>query len=193
VIPFEVLPSIECRSLLGLSLYSEWPIERLVADALVHLAMSRSENWKKAMRLKPDEAVGIEISLEELGMILERVDFHSGARKDIEAINFWPHLLAAMEFLETIGFKWETNEYGFDRHDSYAVRWFVPEGLVGYLTWLLREGRSGADIPAELRYRDFHQKRARLTERLTAALAEHVDSRTACNVQNHSIPARTPY
>jgi hypothetical protein len=70
---------------------------------------------------------------------------------------------------------------------------FVPEGLVGHLTWLLREGHPVADIPAELRYRDFHLKRARLTERLTTALAQHVDSRMACNPQSHCIPSRTPY
>jgi hypothetical protein len=64
VCPFEVLPCIEEEGLMWLCLYSERPIEMLVAGALVHLTACRSENWKKAMRLNPDEAVGIEISLD---------------------------------------------------------------------------------------------------------------------------------
>jgi hypothetical protein len=159
VIPFEVMKSIEVGGLMKLALYSDQPIEMLVADALIRLTFYRSGHWKDAMELKKSEAVRIEVSLEELSMMLERVDFHSGKLEDIQSIKFGPHLLAAMEFLETIGYKWATNEYGFDCHDSYAVRWFVPEGLVGYMTWLLREGHSVADIPADLRYRDFQRKR----------------------------------
>ena len=159
-----------------LSLYSDQPIEMLVADALIRLTLYRSGHWKEAMELKENEAVGIEVGLEELSMMLERVDFHSGRVEEIQSIKFWPDLLAAMEFLETVGYRWENGDYGFDCHESYAVRWFVPEGLVGYLMWLLREGRSGADIPPELRYRDFARKRKQLIERLTDALARHVDS-----------------
>jgi hypothetical protein len=175
MMPFEVLPCIEAGEPIKLCLRLGRPIDTVVADALVRLTLYRSENWKKAMELKEEEAVGVELSLEELAMILERIDFQSGRLEDIQAINSWPHLLAAMEFLETIGFSWETNAYGFDCHESYAVRWFVPESLVGYLTWVLREGHSGADIPTELRYRDFPRKRAALIERLNTALAEYVD------------------
>jgi hypothetical protein len=132
------MKSIEVGGLMKLALYSDRPIEMLVADALIHLTLCRSENWKKTMQLKEEEGMGIEISLEELAMIGERVDFSTGALEDTEAINFWPHLLATMEFLET-----------FDCYESHAVWWFVPEGLVGYMTWLLREGYSVADILAE--------------------------------------------
>ncbi len=192
MIPFEVLKSIELGGLMKLALYSDQPIEMLVADALIRLTLCRSENWKKAMQLKEEEAVGIEITLEELAMIVERVAFHSGALEDIQAINFWPHLLAAMEFLETVGYKWETNAYGFDCHESYAIRWFVPEGLVGYLVWLLREGRPVADVPAEFRYHDFASKRAGLIERLNTALARRVDSVAAPkNARHHARFTRT--
>jgi hypothetical protein len=179
MIPFEVPPCIDHAGLMGLCLYSEQPIERVVADVLIRLTMCRSEHWTRAMELKEDEAVSIEVSLQELAMILERVDLRSGRLEDIQAIKFWPNLLAAMEFLETLGFKWENNEYGFDCHESYVVRWYMPEGMVGYLTWLLREGRSSADVPAELRYPDFPLKRALLVEKLKVALADHVDSRVA--------------
>lgn len=158
-----------------LCLYSERPIERLVADTLIRLTSCRSENWKKAMRLKEDEAVSVEVSLEDLTMILERVDFQSGRQEDIEALEFWPHLLSAMELLEALGFEWETNDYGFDCHESYVVRWWVPEGLIGYLIWLLRNGKSGTRVPAERRYFEFWRKRGALLERLTAVLARHVN------------------
>lgn len=180
MVPFEVLPSIEVGGLMKLCLYSERPIERRVAYALIHLTMCRSENWKRAMESKEQEAVKVEVSLEDLAMILERVDFCSGRAEDIQAIKFWPHLLTAREFLETLDFRWKTNDYGFDCHKSYMVRWLVPEGLVGYLVWLLREGRAGADIPAEFRYREFRQKRAVLVERLTSALAQHVETAAMC-------------
>jgi hypothetical protein len=176
MVPFELLQSIEEGGLMKLYLYSELPIEQRVAEALIRLTSCRSENWEKAMTVKEDEAVSVELSLEELAMILERVDFTSGRQEDIEAMNFWPHLLAAMEFLEALGFGWEDNDYGFDCHESYVLRWFVPEGMAGYLIWLLREGRSGPDVPAELRYMDFLTKRAALVNRLSVVLTQHVDS-----------------
>jgi hypothetical protein len=43
------------------------------------------------------------VSLEELALLLERVDYSSGRLEDIEAMRFWNHLQASSELLEALG------------------------------------------------------------------------------------------
>src|SRR5271169_3224907 len=87
--------------------------------------------------------------LEELDLLLERVDYSSGRLEDIGAMKFWNHLEASSEFLEALGYEW-TNQLGFDCHASFTLAWFVPEGMVGYLAGLGRFSRSMAWLPEEL-------------------------------------------
>jgi len=87
--------------------------------------------------LETGRPVRLEVSLEEVALLLERVDYSSGRLEDIEAMKFWNHLEASSEFLEALGYEW-TNQLGFDCHASFNLAWFVPEGMVGYLARLAR-------------------------------------------------------
>lgn len=174
MVPFEVLPCIEVGGLVGLYLRSELPIERKVADALIRLMSCPSSDWEQAMKLGKDETVSVELSLEQLALLLERLDFCSGRSEDIAGMVFWPHARAAMEFIETLGYEWR-NELGFDCHESYALRWWVPEGMVGYLLWLLERGASTALVPEEFRFPDLSRKRAATAKGLISALDRHVN------------------
>ena len=87
---------------------------------------------------------------------------------------FWPHAYAAMEFLEALGYEW-TDELGFDCHESYLVRWSVPESMAGYLAWLARHGRSVARLPEEFPYRDPWRSGLAVVKSLTDALERHVN------------------
>jgi hypothetical protein len=174
MVPFEVLPCIEVGGLVGLYLRSDLPIERKVADALIRLMSCPSSEWEKAMKLAKEERVSVEVSLEQLGLVLERLDFSSGRSEDIAGMVFWPHARAAMEFLEALGYEW-TSELGFDCHESYVVRWWVPEGMVGYLLWLAQRGASTVRLPEEFRYLDLPQKREAMAKGLIGALDRHVN------------------
>ena len=100
---------------------------------------------------KPHERgrVSVELSLEQLALLLERLDFESGQTEDIAGMAFWPNARAAMELLECIGYEW-TNDLGFDCHESYVVRWTIPEGMAGCVAWLAQHGKSVALLPEEL-------------------------------------------
>ena len=91
---------------------------------------------------------------------------------------FWANARAAMEFLERIGYEW-TNDLGFDCHESYVVRWTIPEGMAGYLAWLAQHGKSVARLPEELRYRDAKRKAWATARVLRSALERHVNRRLA--------------
>jgi hypothetical protein len=114
------------------------------------------------------------VSLEELALLLERVDYSSGRLEDIEAMRFWNHLQASSEFLEALGYEW-TNRFAFDCHESFTLAWFVPEAMVGYLAWLARSSRSVAWLPEELRYFDPRRKLVDVAARLMSELAVHVN------------------
>jgi hypothetical protein len=169
--PFEVLPCVEVGGLVGLYLRSEVPVEKKVADALIRLSSCPSSDWEKAAKLTPGNAVSVEVSLEQLGWLMERLDFSSG-----RTMVFWPHAYAAMELLKALGYEW-TNTLGFDCHESYVLRWWVPEGMVGYMVWLARHGRSVALFPEVLRYRDLEWKRSDVIKILNRALEGHVNRR----------------
>jgi hypothetical protein len=174
MMPFEVLPWIEVGGLVGLYLHSEVPIERKVADVLIRLMSCPSSDWEQAMKVAKEQAVHVEMSLEQVALLLERLDFSSGQAEDVAGMMFWPYACAAMEFLEALGYEW-TNDLGFDCHESYVVRWWVPEGMVGYLVWLAGRGETVARPPEEFRYRDLAPKRAAAVKALTSAIERHVN------------------
>jgi hypothetical protein len=174
MVPFEVLPCIEVGGLVGLYLRSDLPIERKVADALIRLMSCPSSDWEQAMKLAKAERVSVELSLEQLALVLEQLDFSSGESEDIAGMVFWAHARAAMEFLETLGYGW-TNELGFDCHESYVIRWWVPEGMVGYLLWLVQRGATTARLPEEFRYVDLSRKQAAPAKGPISALDQHVN------------------
>jgi len=174
--PFEVLPWVELGGLVGLYLHSDVAIEKRVADALVRLSSCPSSDWEKAMKLTDDKAVYIDVSLEQMAWLMELLDFSSGRTEDIEGIVFWPYAYAAMELLGALGYEW-TNTFGFDCHESYVVRWWVPEGMAGYLVWLARRGRNVALFPEQLRYHELARKRSEVIKSLSSALEGHVNRR----------------
>ena len=178
MIPFEVLPSIDVGGLVGLWLGSGLPVEKRVADALIRLSSCPSPDWEEAASLAEEEGVCVELSLEQLALLLERLDFESGRAEDIAGMAFWPNARAAMELLECIGYEW-TNDLGFDCHESYVVRWTIPEGMAGYLAWLAQDGKSVATLPEELRYRDAGRKVSGASRALRSALERHVNLRLA--------------
>ena len=178
MIPFEVLPCIEVGGLVGLWLRSDLPVEKRVADALICLTSCPSPDWEEAANLTKEDGVSVELSLEQLALLLERLDFESGRAEDIAGMAFWPHARAAMEFLERIGYEW-TNDLGFDCHESYVVRWTIPEGMAGYVAWLAQHGKSVARLPEESRYRDARHKASAAARVLSSALERHVNRRLA--------------
>jgi hypothetical protein len=178
MIPFEVLPCIEVGGLVGLWLRSDWPVEKRVADALIRLTSCPSPDWEEAASLAAEEGVSVELSLEQLALLLERLDFESGRADDIAGMAFWPNARAAMEFLERIGYEW-TNDLGFDCHESYVVRWTIPEGMAGYVAWLAQHGKSVVSLPEELRYHDAKGIASATARVLRSALERHVNRRPA--------------
>ena len=170
---FELLPHLDLPG--QHSLTGALPIDLMVKHALARLEQQPSSRWRDAIRdLESGRPVRLEVSLEELALLLERVDYSSGRLEDIEAMRFWNHLQASCEFLEALGYEW-TNQFGFDCHESFTVGWYVPEGLVGYLAWLARSSRSVAWLPEELRYLDPRRKLVDVATRLMSELAAHVD------------------
>ena len=157
------------------SLTGALPIDLMVKHALARLEQQPSSRWRDVIRdLNSGCPVRMEISLEELALLLERVDYSSGRLEDIEAMRFWDHLQASSEFLEALGYEW-TNQFGFDCHESFTLAWFVPEAMVGYLAWLARFSRSVAWLPEEVRYFDPRGKVINIATRLMSGLAAHVN------------------
>jgi hypothetical protein len=90
MIPFAVLPSIEVGGLVGLWLRSDLPIEKRVADTLIRLTSCLSADWEEAANLAEEHAVCVELSLEQLALLLERLDFSSGRAEDVAGMVFSP-------------------------------------------------------------------------------------------------------
>jgi hypothetical protein len=170
---FELLPHLDLPGQRSLTVAP--PIDVAVKQALSRLEQHPSSRWRVAIRdLNSGCPVRVEISLEELALLLERVDYSSGRLEDIEAMRFWDHLQASSEFLEALGYEW-TNQFGFDCHESFTLAWFIPEGMVGYLAWLARFSRSTAWLPEEVRYFDPRGKVINIATRLMSGLAAHVN------------------
>jgi hypothetical protein len=170
---FELLPHLDLPG--QHSLTGALPIDLMVKHTLARLEQQPSSRWRDVIRdLNSGCPVRMEISLEELALLLERVDYSSGRLEDIEAMRFWNHLQASSEFLEALGYEW-TNQFGFDCHESFTLAWFVPEAMVGYLAWLARFLRSVAWLPEELRYLDPRRKLVEVASRLMSELATHVN------------------
>ena len=170
---FELLPHLDLPGQRSLTVAP--PIDVAVKQALSRLEQQPSSRWRDAIRdLESGRPVRLEVSLEELALLLERVDFSSGRLEDIKAMTFWNHLEASSELFDALGYEW-TNHLGFDCHESFTVGWHVPEGLVGYLAWLARSSLSVAWLPEELRYLDPRRKLVDVATRLMSVLAAHVD------------------
>ena len=82
---FELLP---CMDLPGQhSLTVTPPIDLAVSHALVCLDQQPSGKWRSAVHdLETCRPVRLEVSLDELALLLERVDYSSGRLEDIEAM-----------------------------------------------------------------------------------------------------------
>jgi hypothetical protein len=170
---FELLPYLDLPGQHSLAVAP--PIDVAVKQALSHLEQHPSSRWRDAIRdLESGCPVRVEISLEELALLLERVDYSSGRLEDIGAMRFWNNLQASSEFLEALGYVW-TNQFGFDCHESFTLAWVVPEAMVGYLAWLARFSRSIAWLPEEVRYFDPRCKLISISPRLMNVLAAHVN------------------
>jgi len=170
---FELLPCLDLSGQHSLTVTP--PIDLAVSHALARLDQQPSGKWRSAVQdLETCQPVRLEVSLEELALLLERVNYSSGRLEDIEAMKFWNHLQSWSELLEALGYEW-TNEFGFDCHESFTLAWNVPEGMVGYLAWLVRCSRSMVSFPEELRYRDARCKLINVATRLMDALVAHVN------------------
>ncbi len=169
----ELLPFLDLPGQRSLTICP--PIDLMVKQALARIESRPSRQWLDAVRdLEHGRVVRLEVNLEELALLLERVDFSSGRLEDIEAMNFWNHLEASCELLEALGHEW-SNHIGFDCHESFALAWCVPEGMVGYLAWLARSARPVPTVPEELRYLNPRCKLAEIAARLLNTLAAHVN------------------
>jgi hypothetical protein len=150
-------------------------IDLMVKHALARLELRPSRQWLDAVRdLETGRPVHLEVSFEELAVLLERVDFSSSRLEDIETIGFWNYLEASCELLEALGHEWST-QLGFDCQESFAVVWCVPEAMVGYLSWLARSARPVPTVPEELRYLNPRCKLAEVAARLLNTWAAHVN------------------
>ncbi len=173
---FELLPCVDLPGQRGLTVAP--PIDLLVKQALARLERRPSRQWLDAVRdLETGCAVRLEVSLEELALLLERVDFSSGRLEDIEAMKFWTHIEASCELLEALGHEW-SNHLGFDCHKSFLFAWQVPEGMVGYLAWLARSARPVPTVPEDIRYLNPRRKLVEVAARLLDTLAAHVNGMT---------------
>ena len=171
---FELLPCVDLPGQRSLTVAP--PIDLLVKQALARLERRSSRQWVDVVRdLETGGQVRLEVSLEELALLLERVDFSSGRLEDIEAMKFWTHIEASCELLEALGYEW-SNHLGFDCHESFAVAWWVPEGMVGYLAWLARSASPVPTVPEEVRYLNPRCKLAEVAARLLNTLAAHVNA-----------------
>jgi hypothetical protein len=170
---FELLPCVDLPGRSSLTIAP--PTELLVKQAPARLERRPSREWLDAVRgLETGHPVRLEVSLEELALLLERVDFSSSRLEDIEAMKFWTHIEASCELLEALGHEW-SNHLGFDCHESFSLVWRVPEGMVGYLAWLARCARPVPTIPEEVRYVNPRCKLVEITARLLNTLSGHVN------------------
>jgi hypothetical protein len=170
---FELLPCVDLPGQRGLT--SAPPIDLMVKQALARLERRPSRQWLDAVRdMESGHVVRLEVSLEELALLLERVDFSSSRLEDIEAMKFWYHLQASCELLEALGHEW-SNQLGFDCHETFVLAWRVPEGMVGYLAWLARSARPVPTFPEELRYLNPRSMLAEVAARLLNMLTAHVN------------------
>jgi hypothetical protein len=151
------------------------PVEKRVADALIRLTSCPSPDWEEAASLAEEEGVCVELSLGTTGLTTRAAGLRT---EDIAGMAFWPHARAAIELLECIGYEW-TNDRGFDCHESYVVRWSIPESMAGYLAWLAQHGKRVARLPEEFRYRDARHKASAAARILRSALERHVNRRLA--------------
>ena len=102
---FELLPCVDLPGQRSLTIAP--PIDLLVKQALARLERRPSRQWLDAVRdMETGGPVRLEVSLEELALLLERVDFSSSRLEDIEAMKFWSHLEASCELLEALGHEW---------------------------------------------------------------------------------------
>jgi len=171
---FELLPFLDLPGQCSLTIAP--PIDLMVKQALARLESQPSRQWLDAIRdMETGRPVRLEVSLEELALLLERLDFSSGRTEDIEAIGFWTHLQASCELFEALGHEW-SNQLGFDCHESFALAWCVPEGMVGYLAWLARSAPPVPTVPEELRYLNPRRKLAEVATRLLNTLTAHVNA-----------------
>jgi hypothetical protein len=171
---FELLPCVDLPGQRGLTMAP--PLDLMVKQALARLERRPSRQWLDAIRdMETGRPVRLEVSLEELALLLERVDYSSSRLEDIEAMKFWSHLEASCELLEALGHEW-SNHLGFDCHESFAIAWCVPEGMVGYLAWLAQSTRAVPTLPEELRYLNPRSKLAEIAARLLNTLAAHVNA-----------------
>jgi len=171
---FELLPFLDLPGQCTLTIAP--PIDLMVKQALARLESRPSRLWLDAVRdMETGQAVRLEVSLEELALLLERVDFSSSRLEDIEAMKFWTHLQASCELLEALGHEW-SNHLGFDCQESFTLAWCVPEGMVGYLAWLARSARPVPTVPEQLRYVDPRRKLAEVATRLLNTLTAHVNA-----------------
>ena len=185
---FELLPFVDLPGQRSLTIAP--PIDLLVKQALARLERRPSRQWLDAVRdLETGGPVRLEVSLEELALLLERVDFSSSRLEDIEAMKFWSHLEASCELLEALGHEW-TNHLGFDCHESFSLVWRVPEGMVGYLAWLARCARPVPALPEELRYLNPRSKLAEVAARLLNTLASFSDCPTFVVWNCHPSPGQ---
>jgi hypothetical protein len=119
---FELLPCVDLPGQSGLTIAP--PIDLVVKQALARLERRPSRQWLDSIRdMETGGPVRLEVSLEELALLLERVDFSSSRLEDIEGMKFWTHLQASCELLEAVGHQW-SNHLGFDRHESFAIAWW---------------------------------------------------------------------
>ena len=105
---FELLPCVDLPGQRSLTIAP--PIDLLVKQALARLERRPSRQWLDATGdMETGHAVRLEVSLEELALLLERVDFSSSRLEDIEAMKFWSHLEASCELLEALGHEWNNH------------------------------------------------------------------------------------
>ena len=82
---FELLPFLDLPGQRSLTIAP--PIDLMVKPALARLERRPSRRWLDAIRdMETGRPVRLEVSLEELALLLERLDFSSGRIEDIEAI-----------------------------------------------------------------------------------------------------------
>jgi len=91
---FELLPCLDLPGQQSLTVAP--PIDLAVKHALARLERQASSQWRDAIRdLETGRPVRLEVSLEELALLLEKVDYSSGRLEDIGAMKFWNHLEAS--------------------------------------------------------------------------------------------------
>jgi hypothetical protein len=92
---FELLPCVDLPGQRSLTVAP--PIDLPVKQALARLERRPSRQWLDATRdMETGHAVRLEVSLEELALLLERVDFSSGSLQVISKFRSKPFLRGAL-------------------------------------------------------------------------------------------------